>query len=82
MRPRETERLCCMQTVWPKSNSCPTATENPNKSILHAALYGLLAAFEHADYSHRDGAAWKAVYEPNENTEITEKSRAMLSHQN
>lgn len=53
----------------------------PIKSILHAALYGP-AAFEHADYSHRDGAAWKAVYEPSENTEITEKSPAMLSHQN
>ena len=54
----------------------------PIKSILHAALYGLLAAFEHADYSHRDGAVWKAVYEPSENNEITEKSPAMLSYQN
>ena len=37
-------------------------------------LYGPLAAFELVDYSHRNGSAWKAVYEPRKNNEITEEA--------
>lgn len=39
-----------------------------------ADLYGSLSAFELVDYSHRNGSAWKAVYEPRKNNEITEKA--------
>ena len=39
-----------------------------------AALYGPLAAFELVDYLHRDGSAWKAVYESGKNKEITEEA--------
>lgn len=49
----------------------------PIKSFLQpATLYGSCTTSEHADYSHRDGSAWKTVYELGENNKSLK--RAML----
>ena len=87
LRSRGTERLYSIQKVWFRSNHCPSHIEDNNqansladlqdtKDVVQKVidLYGPLAAFELVDYSHRNGSAWKAVYEPRKNNEITEKA--------
>lgn len=87
VRSRGTERLYSIQKVWFRSNHCSSHIEDNNqansladlqdtKDVVQKVvdLYGSLSAFELVDYSHRNGSAWKAVYEPRKNNEITEKA--------
>lgn len=56
--------------------SGPTATDPYSIGIVDdvADKYGKFSAFDLVRFSHREGSAWKAVYSPNEDREITNEA--------